>query len=162
MQSDMAVTEEAPQFAIAGCSVADADGLAASNIPAFWTDPRWRLAWPDRSLEYHVIQVAKHYPYRLLSNRESNRHQKAVENGTGRVVGYARWILPTDYTTAWPDAVVPAVSVEDEAFYRRLQSSARMEPNEQTAPAETPAQKAKVEILSRKSYIGKFRSPSKR
>jgi hypothetical protein len=44
------------EYTISGCTVADGDALAANNFPAFWVDPHFRLNWPNRTLEYYVIQ----------------------------------------------------------------------------------------------------------
>lgn len=106
------------EYIISGCTVADGDALAANNLPAFWADPHFRLNWPNRTLEYHVIQIAKRFPNHLLTGRETRRHLKAVHPDTGRIVGYARWILPAGWeldasVTVWPEAVTPAVSEDD-------------------------------------------------
>lgn len=98
--------------------MADGDALAANNLPAFWADPHFRLNWPNRALEYHVIQISKRYPNKLLTGRETKRHLKAVDPNTGRIVGYVRWILPAGVdASVWPKGVTPAVSEDDEAFF---------------------------------------------
>lgn len=143
----------ATKYTITGCTVADGDALAANNIPAFWANPHWRLDWRHRTLEYHVIQVAKRFPRRLLTSRETKRHQKAVDPDTGRVVGYARWILPPDYAFAWPEAVVPAVSADDETFFNRIASTSHWDPDNRSDPLMVPIRKAENDILSRRTYI---------
>ncbi|KAK1758285.1 acyl-CoA N-acyltransferase [Echria macrotheca] len=145
------------EYIISGCTVADGDGLAANNLPAFWADPHFRLNWPNRTLEYHVIQIAKRFPKNLLTGREGKRHQKAVDPDTGRIVGYVRWILPADIANAsvWPEGVTPVVSEEDEAFFRRLASTADWTTGDTTTDDGpiSPVQKAENEILAKKPYI---------
>lgn len=152
----------APNIAICQCTVADSDALARNNIPAFWADPHWVLAWKHRTLDYHISQIAKRMPRNLLNDREIKRHQKAVDLETGRLVGYARWILPEaratlrDGTPAWPEAVVPAVSPEEEAEIRRVAATAHWDPNEESDHLGEHIQEAKKEILVRKEYIRKY------
>lgn len=148
------------EYITSGCTVADGDALAANNLPAFWADPHFRLNWPNRTLEYHVIQAAKRYPINLLTG-ETKRHVKAVHPDTGRIVGYVRWILPAacDFdASVWPDAVTPAVSEDDEAFFRRLASMANWDTGDSTdEPSKiSPVQEAENEILSKKTYIRNY------
>jgi hypothetical protein len=145
------------EYIISGCTVADGDALAANNLPAFWADPHFRLNWPGRTLEYHVIQAAKRCPHNLLTGRETKRHLKAVHPDTGRIVGYVRWILPASFdASVWPEAVTPAVSEDDQAFFRRLASMADWDTGDTTTGGTiSPVQKAENEILSKKTYIRK-------
>ena len=144
------------EYIISGCTVADGDALAANNLPAFWADPSFRLNWPNRTLEYHVIQIAKRYPNNLLTGRETKRHLKAVHPDTGRIVGYVRWTLPAGFdASVWPEAVTPAVSEDDEAFFRRLISMADWSTGDTADEPIGPVQKAENEILSKKTYIRK-------
>lgn len=120
---------------ISQCSVADGEALAANSIPAFWADPNWVLAWRHRTLEYHVSQIALRFPRNLLNNRVAMRHQKAVDPETDRILGYARWRLPSSYeinpdgTPIWPEAQVPAVEPEKEAEIRRTAETIVWDPN---------------------------------
>lgn len=147
------------EYIISGCTITDGDALAANNLPAFWADPHFRLNWPNRTLEYHVIQAAKRYPNNLLTGK-TKRHVKAVHAETGRLVGYVRWVLPTACNfdaSVWPEAVVPAVSEDDEAFFRRLASIADWRTGDAAdGPSKiSPVQEAENEILSKKTYIRK-------
>jgi hypothetical protein len=102
-------------YTIAQCTVADGAALADNNIPANYMNQHWILMWRHRTLEHHIAQVAKRMPRTLMDDRESKRHEKALDSQTGRLLGYARWHVPpshatnTDGTPAWPEAVVPAV-----------------------------------------------------
>lgn len=89
-------------------------------MTAFWTDPAWVLMWRAKPLDYVIQQASLRGPKNLLLDRTNRRHQKAVDSESGAIVGYARWVLPTDTAGAeqcWSEARVPAVSAElqDEA-----------------------------------------------
>ncbi|GJC89475.1 hypothetical protein ColLi_12313 [Colletotrichum liriopes] len=146
-------------YIITHCTVADSDELTRNNIPAFWADPHWRLAWRHRTLEYHISQVAKRTARNLLSDPETKRQQKAVDPATGRIVGFARWYLPPSHTKksngapAWPNAIVPAVSLEEQAEIRRRAETTHWDPNEESDELLIPIREAKNEILGRQSYI---------
>jgi hypothetical protein len=146
-------------ISILPCTLADSDALTRNNIPAFWADPHWVLAWKHRTLEYHISQVALRTPRNLLSDRETRRHQKAVDADTGRIVGYARWILPEsrarleDGSLAWPEAVVPGVGEEEEAEIRRVAGTVHWDPNEESDHLADEVQRARKEILGRGEYM---------
>ncbi|KAI0127674.1 acetyltransferase [Xylariales sp. AK1849] len=147
------------EYTISGCTVADGAALSANNIAAFWADPHWNLAWRHRTLGYHITQVAKRYPRNLLNNRDTKRHQKAIDPETGRLVGYARWYIPPEYITqpdgtpAWPEAITPAVSPEEEAEIRRVAATAHWDPNCDADILLEPIQEIEDEILAKKLYI---------
>ncbi|PWY72975.1 hypothetical protein BO70DRAFT_341983 [Aspergillus heteromorphus CBS 117.55] len=147
-------------YAISQCSVADGAALAANNIPAFWADPNWVLAWRHRTLEYHISQVALRFPRNMLNDRETLRHQKAVDLETGRIVGYARWSLPPsheinpdDGTPTWPEAQVPAVEPEKEAEIRRLAETAIWDPNEDADVLSEGVNALKKEVTPKTPHI---------
>ncbi|KAH8673432.1 acetyltransferase [Xylariales sp. PMI_506] len=153
MSNDTQLTNT-KEYIISGCTVADGDALIANNLPAFWADPHFRLNWPNRNLEYHVMQISKRFPKNMLTGRETKRHLKAVHPDTGRIVGYVRWLLPAGFdASVWPEAVVPAVSEEDEAFFRRLASMADWTTGDTADEPLSPRQKIENEILSKKTYI---------
>lgn len=63
-------------------------------------------------------------PWILLTERETKRHQKAVDVATGEVVGYIRWVLPHELAdkNIWPETQVAEVSQKDrEQFERNFQ-----------------------------------------
>lgn len=153
------VMAPATNYLIKGCTVADSDELTRNNIPAFWADPHWRLAWRHRTLEYHISQVAKRTPRNLLGDPETKRQQKAVDPDTGRIVGFARWYLPAshakkaDGAPVWPDAVVPAVSAEKEAEIQRVAKTTHWDPNEESDELLIPIREAKDGILGKQPYM---------
>ncbi|KAK3357852.1 hypothetical protein B0T25DRAFT_517222 [Lasiosphaeria hispida] len=150
-------------FTITGVTVSDGPALAANNIPAFWADPHWRLEWQHRTLEYHISQITLRYPRTLLRDRATARHQKAVDTATGEILGYVRWAIPASHSTimaqkgentpAWPEAVVPAVSLEEEAEINRVAETAVWNPTSGTDPLSDGPREIEKEILSRKGYM---------
>ncbi|KZL66174.1 GCN5-related N-acetyltransferase [Colletotrichum tofieldiae] len=149
----------ATNYIITHCTVADSDDLTRNNISAFWADPHWRLSWRHRTLEYHISQVAKRTPRNLLSDPEAKRQQKAVDPATGRIVGFARWYLPASHmkkasgAPAWPNAIVPAVTLEEQAEIHRIAETTHWDPNEESDELLIPIREAKNEILRRQSYM---------
>ncbi|KAI1802304.1 acyl-CoA N-acyltransferase [Daldinia bambusicola] len=116
---------------IEGCTVADAPALARNNMSAFWEDPTWILLWPEgTTLERLIDSATQRYPWTLVSGREEKRHEKAVDPGTGELVGYARWILPPSNFTAkdgepeWPEAQIPDVSDEEKKRFEEQAQAA--------------------------------------
>ncbi|KAK1758881.1 hypothetical protein QBC47DRAFT_96605 [Echria macrotheca] len=161
-------------FTITGVKVTDGPALAANNIPAFWAYPHWRESWRHRTLEYHISQVALRYPRTLLRDRERARHQKVVDSKTGKIIGYARWMLPASHVTvqaggldlvgegdaeggtpAWPEAQIPAVSADEEAEILRVAETAVWDPDEDTPnPALDELREVEKEILTgEKPYL---------
>jgi len=110
-----------PPFVVRPCTLEDSPGAARNNILAFWPDPSWRAMWQVKTRDYVVEQNIIRYPKFLLADRDHRRHEIAVDEVTGEVVGYTRWVLPDipnkDLREVWPSARVADVSkeVEDEA-----------------------------------------------
>ncbi|UKZ92986.1 uncharacterized protein TrAFT101_007918 [Trichoderma asperellum] len=146
-------------LAIASCSVADGAALSRNNMSAFWEIPNWVLAWRHSTLEEHIARMTKRYPRRLISERETSRHQKVVDTETGRLLGYARWVLPESYAVladggpAWPEAMVPAVSPEEEAEIKRVAEATQWNPNNDTDPLDEAVTNIKNKIMARKPYL---------
>lgn len=155
-------------FAIVPCSVADGAALSRNNMSAFWEIPNWILAWRNTTLEEHIARMIKRYPRRLISEPETSRHQKAVDAETGRLLGYARWVLPESYTVladggpAWPEAMIPAVSPEEKAEIQRVAEATQLNPINDTDPLDEAVRDIKVKIMARKPYFCKHIQGPKR
>ncbi|KAK1241222.1 hypothetical protein MKX08_001196 [Trichoderma sp. CBMAI-0020] len=127
-------------------------------MSAFWEIPNWVLAW-RHTLEEHIDTMTKRYPRRLISDRETSRHQKVVEPETGRLLGYARWILPESCTVlangepVWPEAMAPVVSPEEEAEIKRVAAATQFNPNSATDPLDEEVGIIKDKIMARKPYL---------
>ncbi|KAH8657931.1 acetyltransferase [Xylariales sp. PMI_506] len=146
-------------YTIAQCTVADGAAVTRNNMSAFWQDPHFVLSWPHRTLEYHISQATLQAPSNLLDMRLTKRHQKAVDAETGHVLGYARWFIPpshatsVDGTPAWAEAVIPAVSAEEEAEIRRVAETAVWDPNTAPDVLLEPIKEAKKKIFAKKQYM---------
>ena len=94
-------------YTLDSCSLQDAASIAKNNVSAFWTDPNWPLIWTrlNKTESYVISQAARRMPQNLLSDPSRRRHLKAVDVESGRLVGYARWLLPEGMDAAWPEAM---------------------------------------------------------
>ncbi|PON27153.1 acetyltransferase [Trichoderma gamsii] len=146
-------------FTIAPCSLADSAALSRNNMSAFWEIPNWVLAWRHTTLEKHIDTMTKRYPRRLISHPETSRHQKVVDSETGRLLGYARWLLPESHTRladgepVWPEAMAPVVSPEEEAAIKRVAEATQWNPNSDTDPLDDAVGAIKDKIMARKPYL---------
>lgn len=119
-------------FRIEGCMVEDAPGLAYTNGIACWGQYMWRTIRPkDKSREFILESLAKVLPMRLLSDRDTTRHVKAVDVETGTIAGYVRWSSPEGLLDKqpsdelkWLSAQVPATSASEYERYKAMRDSA--------------------------------------
>ncbi|KXH32021.1 hypothetical protein CNYM01_02436 [Colletotrichum nymphaeae SA-01] len=95
-------------FSISAVTYDDAAGISKNNMTAFChTDTHWRALWKSMPLDEIIEGATARMPHSLAGGREKKRHQKAVDDDSGEVVGYARWILPDDDDRiSWPEAAV--------------------------------------------------------
>ncbi|KAL7942562.1 hypothetical protein V8C42DRAFT_331352 [Trichoderma barbatum] len=146
-------------YALAPVNITDSEALSRNNVSAFWEDPNWVLAWRHTTLEKHIDTLTRRYPRRLINDRANSRHQKAIDPQTGRLLGYARWILPESYATApdgkpvWPEAMGPLVGPEEEAEIKRIAEATPWDPNNESDPLDNKINKIKDELMQRKPYI---------
>ncbi|KAH0155213.1 acyl-CoA N-acyltransferase, partial [Aureobasidium melanogenum] len=111
-------------------SIATADNALASSIAnamvsARWKDPHWvALFRSDISSARVTSETAKRLPWNLITGRASKRHQVAINNATGEVLAYARWILPEHLTSAdpvvWPEAQVREATEEEKSEFEKM------------------------------------------
>lgn len=104
-------------FRIEPVTPEDAPQISPVMMKAFHGIPHWKLLWGGMSLEEIIDANTQRLPQNLINNRDKRRHQKAVDTTTGKVVGYARWVLPDDGSIQWPEAQVLEPSVEDREKY---------------------------------------------
>ncbi|SMQ47632.1 unnamed protein product [Zymoseptoria tritici ST99CH_1A5] len=98
----------------------DAEDLAETMMSAMYEDPSWAGLWsPDMTLDNIIQDTAARLPWGLVKAGSaipiSKRFQKAVDESSGKAVGYARWILPDSVLTesgevCWPAALPPQAS----------------------------------------------------
>ncbi|ETS81019.1 hypothetical protein PFICI_06021 [Pestalotiopsis fici W106-1] len=147
------------RYALERCTVADSDAISRNNMSAFWQDVNWVLSWRHTTLEKHIIESAKRYPRNLLKDRDNTRHQKAIDPETGRLVGYARWLIPAAHavtdigTPVWPEAVVPAVSPDEEAEFERIAESADWKPDVTSDPLDHEMVEIRKELMTGRDYM---------
>ncbi|OIW25270.1 hypothetical protein CONLIGDRAFT_656928 [Coniochaeta ligniaria NRRL 30616] len=123
---------------IRGCTVADAPAIARNNMSAFWEDPTWILLWPEH--DFLIEQATKRYPRGLTRDRAVNRHQKAVDPVTAG-------------NLLWPEAQVPAVSVEEEEEFRNLAESAWWEGRSGMSGLDDKNEVVMDRIMAERGYI---------
>ena len=147
-------------WSIQPCALADVPALAHNNLSAFWTDPTWRQMWPMCTLPPFVIEQATlRMPRNLLNDRATLRHQKAVDPGTGKIMGYARWILPPSHAgdESWSEAQFPDASEEEKAAAAEAAESAWWHFNDEEVPLEVAMSKTKERLLAEREYMGRLK-----
>lgn len=144
-------------WTIENCTVEDAAALARNNGTAFWEEPMWKMMWPkDKSLEFIIESLAKILANRLISDRETTRHQKLVDLETGSLLGYSRWRFP-EATTKWADAQVPNVDADQRQKIQEVAGSTWWEPREDLEPLDSKNNEVMEHILAEKPYISESR-----
>lgn len=143
-------------WAIEGVTVDDAPALARNNGTAFWEEPMWRMLWPkDKSREFIIENLAKILQRRLISDRETTRHQKLVDRHTGSLLGYSRWRFP-EPTTEWLDAQVPDTDSRRKREILEAAESTWWEPRQDLEPLDSKNDRVAERILAEKPYLSEF------
>ncbi|GAB1319959.1 hypothetical protein MFIFM68171_10169 [Madurella fahalii] len=146
-------------WTFSGCTVDDAAALAINNAAAFWTQPYWRMIWPaDAQLAYITQEMGKRMAARvLLIDHDERRHEKAVDEDTGAIVGYARWLLPPALRSEWTEGQVPDVSDKRKKTLEELADSAVWNPgagtNINTDVLDAKVTATKQRILAEREFI---------
>jgi hypothetical protein len=146
-----------PPFLVERCNLEDAAEIARSNISAFWNDAHWVLMWPNKTKEHVITQAIRRSPWNLLKEPIRHRHQKVIDDSTGAIVGYARWILPEDADATpnyWEEAKVarPSEQVLQQAEKESQEAEwATYQPVDEQDP---PINAMKKKLLAGKKYIG--------
>ncbi|KAK1593657.1 uncharacterized protein LY79DRAFT_551597 [Colletotrichum navitas] len=141
-------------YRIEPCTLADAPALARNNMSAFWTNQSWYLLWPKGTkLDFLIEQAAERIPNNLVRNRETLRHQKAVDPETGALLGYARWKLPAGYEGAveWDGSQIADVSEEEKRALKERSDAAWWEPISMNEIDDCTPEKER--LLAKKPYI---------
>jgi hypothetical protein len=110
---------------ITTADVALASSIANAMVSARWKDSHWvALFRSDISSARVTSETAQRLPWNLITGRASKRHQIAVDNITGEVVAYARWILPEHLASAdsviWPEAQVREATEEEKSEFEKM------------------------------------------
>jgi hypothetical protein len=104
-------------YVVQPVSQMEAAGLARAMMSAFHQDKHWALLWPNMSLEEIIEGCTQKLPWNLVKVRTNKRHQKVVDEATGEIVGYARWILPKGFENIWKEAQIAEQTAEDYQAY---------------------------------------------
>lgn len=108
-------------FTIQPVTFGDVSALASVMTSSRWVDPHWNALFEPPTTEEQVTwELAQRLPWNLISGGELKRHQKAVDVETGKVVGYARWILPpTLEEEAWKEAQAPEANLDQRQLFEK-------------------------------------------
>lgn len=88
-------------------------------MTAMYQDPNWAILWGSMPLSEIISDCAERLPWNMISHRATKRHLKVIDNTTGAIIGYGRWVLPNSLgLEAWPDASVDQPSEEELRAYR--------------------------------------------
>lgn len=104
-------------YVVQPVSPAEAPSLARAMMSAFYQDKHWVLLWPQMSLEDIISRCIERLPWNLVKVRTNKRHEKVVDEASGEIVGYARWILPKGFEYIWPEAQISEPTAEDYQAY---------------------------------------------
>ena len=94
----------------------DGEAIATCNAPSFYDDRHWRHQYGVTPLPAIIKTTTLRSPWILTTSRHRLRCLKAIDNTTGELLAYARWILPDGMVGddgVWPEALIPAAT-EDE------------------------------------------------
>ncbi|KAF6819062.1 hypothetical protein CMUS01_11781 [Colletotrichum musicola] len=155
-------TTPAPPFTISGVTYDDAAGVAETSTLAFYhTDQHWRALWGSTPMDKIMRGASARMSQGLASDRARTRHIKAVYRATGKVIGYARWILPEDNDSIrWVDAKTREPSVQQagafEVAYEAYTEDgrARWMDGEMYKALDTPIREAEIEEM--RAHEGPF------
>ena len=138
---------------VVGCTVEDASELASNNIPAFWGETWYNMLWLDRPLSSVVDAAKARMPTNLLTDRPLRRHQKVVDPQTGKILGYARWILSPSLSESWLEAQIPDVSDAERKEYDVAYAAADWKRRTDIPDFDTPILKEQAKYNPRGPYF---------
>lgn len=103
--------------------------IATVMVSSRWSDVHWRNLFEPGTTENEAIEAnAARVPWNLISNRVAKREQIVVDEVTGEIVAYCRWVLPDSLvaaeakgeTVVWQEAQVKEVDEEQKKVYEML------------------------------------------
>jgi len=103
--------------------------IATVMVSSRWSDIHWRNLFEPGTTENEAIHAnAARVPWNLISYRDAKREQIVVDEATGEIVAYCRWVLPdslvaaevTGGATVWWEAQVKEVDEEQKKAYEVL------------------------------------------
>ncbi|KAI5269121.1 acyl-CoA N-acyltransferase [Aureobasidium subglaciale] len=111
-------------FTIQPVDVARAPDVAKAMIDARWANPHWKALFEEGFTSSQVtLETGQRLPWNWINGRATKRHQMAVDDKTGEVVGYVRWVMPSHLANAkepvWPEAQITEPTSEDRVKHER-------------------------------------------
>ena len=97
----------------------DSMGLADTMMRAFYQDAHWASLWKGVTLDTIIYDCARRLPWNIVKVTSPKRHRKVVEEATGNVVGYARWIIPDGHVDTWANGIVLETDLEKRQAYEQ-------------------------------------------
>lgn len=94
-------------------------GLADTMMRAFYQDAHWASLWKGVTLDTIIYDCARRLPWNIVKVTSPKRHRKVVEEATGNVVGYARWIIPDGHVDTWANGIVLETDLEKRQAYEQ-------------------------------------------
>jgi len=107
--------------------------IATVMVTSRWSDVHWRNLFQPGTTETEAIHAnAARVPWNLISGRAAKREQIAVNEITGEIVAYCRWVLPDSLiadaakgeAVVWPEAQVKDVTEEQKPEFEKKRKSA--------------------------------------
>jgi len=149
-------------YRVEGCTIDDAAGLGRNNASAYWKQPYWRMLWPqDMDREFIIEQVQKRIgPAVLLRDRDHLRQEKAVDEDTGDIIGYARWNLSEALVKShegevlWADRQVPGVDDDLRKELEEEMDASWWEPRSDTGELDVKIEEARERLHAQEKHIG--------
>lgn len=164
-RTDQTIPNKMP-WKIQPITISDAPAVARNTCGAFWEEPMWRLQWtPDITQDFLATQLVKRQPLRLFRDRDTLRHQKAVDPSTGDLVGYARWRLPdgrsstADGEPEWADAQIPDLPADERKALEDEAAGVWWEPRTDVDELDEGNGEVKERITGGREHMGEFLSP---
>jgi len=155
-------TQSIMGYKIEGCTIDDAAGLGRNNASAYWEQPYWRMLWPqDMDREFIIEQVQKRIgPAVLLRDRDHLRQEKAVDEETGDIIGYARWnfsealVKSHEGEVLWADRQVPNVDDEMRKELEEEMDASWWEPRSDMGELDVKIDDARKRLHAQEKHIG--------
>ncbi|KAJ5735781.1 uncharacterized protein N7483_000906 [Penicillium malachiteum] len=153
-------------FVIQACSPVDSPGLGAAMIKSRLTDPHWVFMWEDNvPAEEMISRSTDRIPWNLVNGRDTKRHEKVIDDTTGQVLGYARWLLPPNLAKrndVWLEAQAQDGTPEERATYEKLSDATSrngqpigLKGGEQSRYRNAPLEAADERVTKNENFLGK-------
>ena len=115
-----------PEYRVEVVAYNNAAGLADAMMRAMYEDEHYARLFNMVPIQQIIDDTAKRLSYNLSCNRETKRHEKVIHIKTGKIVGYARWLLPQhlEGDAVWKEAQTPQATVKEyEIFHQDFMST---------------------------------------